>query len=174
MTVFANVSRLLVGGIFLAAAWGKLQQHPRIEQVAIQAYRLVPPATARILAVVLPPIEGVLALLILTGSFTNYAAAVAGVMLCGFTLGLVSVLRRGLAADCGCFGALRADLVSWKLVVRNVFLICCAATLTWTGGGRLAADQSVLLARAVLLAGVAAGVFLAWRRHCLLYATHDA
>jgi uncharacterized membrane protein YphA (DoxX/SURF4 family) len=95
--------RLGLAATFLIAAIPKLTDLQRSRE-AVAAYDLFPPAIDQLIGVSLPIVELVLALLVLSGLLTRYAAGVLGVMLVAFIAGIISAWARGLMIKCGCFG----------------------------------------------------------------------
>ena len=96
----------------------------------------VAPALAPAVAVLLPPVELALAVLVLPSPTGRPAAVAAGVLLTAFTLVVLSNLARGRRPACGCFGSLGSSEVSWQTVARNVVLLAAAAGAA-TGRGEV-------------------------------------
>jgi uncharacterized membrane protein YphA (DoxX/SURF4 family) len=71
---------------------------------AIIAYRVFPASWVTFLGWALPTVEVVLALLLLIGLFTRWAALLTALLMIGFIVGISSVWIRGYSIDCGCFG----------------------------------------------------------------------
>jgi uncharacterized membrane protein YphA (DoxX/SURF4 family) len=103
------VVRLGLAAVLAFAAVPKLADL-RTSQQAVSNYRLFPAAINQLIGVGLPIIELALALLILAGLLTRYAAVVFGLMLVVFIAGIISAWARGLNIDCGCFPGIKADL----------------------------------------------------------------
>jgi len=114
--------RTLVALVFLTAAVGKMR-HWLAFQGVLANYRLLPDALVAPIAYLLPPVEALLALALVTGEHATWAAAGAAALLCLFAVAMAVNLTRGRRAiDCGCFqGALRQNL-RWVWVWRNVGL----------------------------------------------------
>lgn len=73
-------------------------------RTAILAYRIFPVEWASFLGWALPAVEILLAVLLLIGLFTRWAAIISGLLMVGFIAGIISVWVRGYSIDCGCFG----------------------------------------------------------------------
>jgi hypothetical protein len=114
--------RTLVALVFFAAAVGKMR-HWLAFQGVLANYRLLPDALVVPMAYLLPPVEALLALWLVTAEHATWAIAGAAALLCLFAVAMAVNLTRGRRAiDCGCFqSALRQNL-SWAWVWRNVAL----------------------------------------------------
>jgi uncharacterized membrane protein YphA (DoxX/SURF4 family) len=99
-----RLSAWILGLTFLAAAWPKVADPPAFAQ-ALHAYRLLPDAALAPLALLLPWLEGILALALISGLARRSAALAALVLLAVFAGALALNLARGNPVDCGCFGA---------------------------------------------------------------------
>jgi uncharacterized membrane protein YphA (DoxX/SURF4 family) len=140
------VARLVLGGVFLYAGLLKVG-NPKDAGAAVQAYRLLPPDLARTIGYALPTIEIGLALLLIVGLFTRYAAAAIGVLLVAFIVGIVSVWVRGYNIDCGCFGS-GGDVTGgdrhWRYateIVRDLGMLALAVFLVYRPRTRWALDS---------------------------------
>ena len=96
-------ARLVLAGI-LGYAGAIKAVDPQTMVRAVQAYQIFPPAVGELIGLVLPFLEIGLALLLLLGLATRFAAAVTAVLMLAFIAGVVSAWARGLSIDCGCFG----------------------------------------------------------------------
>lgn len=103
MRWLALAGRLVLAAVFAAAAVTKIGDPPAMVR-AVRAYQLVPEVAVRPLAYSLPYVELALAVLLLLGLGVRYAAAVTGLLLVVFLVGVASAWARGLRIDCGCFG----------------------------------------------------------------------
>ncbi|MBL9099366.1 MAG: DoxX family membrane protein [Myxococcales bacterium] len=125
----AWLCRLALAGVFLAAAAPKLAD-PAGFAAALANYRVLPDAAHNLVATVVPALELVAALAVLTGWRLRGGALLLGALLLGFTGLLAASLARGLDLDCGCFGrAEQKDPVSPLHLLRNVGLLALVAVL---------------------------------------------
>jgi len=139
VSVGSLVARLATAGVLLLAGYTKLQGGPTAFALAIESFELVPGRLLLPVAYFLPWFEIVIAAALILGVWARESAALATAMLAAFTLGLASVLVRGLDVDCGCFGGLFGESkVSWASIARNTVFIAIAAVPVWLGGGRFA------------------------------------
>jgi uncharacterized membrane protein YphA (DoxX/SURF4 family) len=97
------VSRLVLGGVLLAAGYFKVITLEK-SQMAVRAYELLPIGFANVLGIVLPFTEIVLGLLLIIGAFTRFSAVLGGAIMFIFIVAIASAWARGLTIDCGCFG----------------------------------------------------------------------
>ena len=98
-----TVFRLVLAAILGWAGAAKLLE-PAGAREAIVAYRVFPADWVGVLGWLLPGAEVVLALLLLIGLFTRWAALATALLMVGFIIGISSVWIRGYSIDCGCFG----------------------------------------------------------------------
>ncbi|MEJ8278535.1 MauE/DoxX family redox-associated membrane protein [Pseudonocardia spirodelae] len=103
LDVLGTVLRLGLAAVWLVSGVVKLSE-PFTTSVAVAAYRVLPDALVTPVALVLPPVEVALGLLLLAGFATRLAAVVGALLVAAFVAGLVQAWARGLAIDCGCFG----------------------------------------------------------------------
>lgn len=122
-------ARLALAGVFLAAAAPKLAD-PHAFAAALANYRAFPDASLHLIATVVPALELVGALALLTGWRLRGGVLLLGGLLLGFTALLAASLARGLDLDCGCFGRSdQVDPVSPLHLLRNVGLLALAGLL---------------------------------------------
>jgi hypothetical protein len=125
---FYIMARLILSFVF---CWSFATKALALEEftVALQGFQLVSPRYQ-------PAVAGLVlagellssVLLLLGGALTLAGFGLALLLLLGFTLGLASVLRRGMLVHCHCFGR-AAQPVSRVDIVRNIGL------LAWAGAG---------------------------------------
>jgi uncharacterized membrane protein YphA (DoxX/SURF4 family) len=106
---------ILVGSIFLAAAYGKLKPLPgfawswrsariSISMFAIQveSYQILSPAAANLVAHLLPFFEIFLGLWLASGVGRRFSSLAAAFVLCAFMIAISYAYHKGLKIDCGC------------------------------------------------------------------------
>jgi uncharacterized membrane protein YphA (DoxX/SURF4 family) len=111
-----TVLRLALAGILGYAGLIKLFE-PNGARDAIIAYRVFPPSWVGFLGWALPTVEVLLAILLLVGLFTRWAALATALLMVGFIAGITSVWIRGYSIDCGCFGGggdISEDGKTWR------------------------------------------------------------
>jgi uncharacterized membrane protein YphA (DoxX/SURF4 family) len=127
------VLRLVLGGVILAAGLLKIG-HLETSARAVRAYQLLPYDLAGYVGYALPMVEVAVGVLLVLGLFTRVCAAIAGVLMVAFIIGIGSAWARGLSIDCGCFGnggtiAASQTQYPWE-IARDVGLLACAVWLT--------------------------------------------
>lgn len=121
-----------MGLIFLAGAVPKLR-HPRGFVLAVLEYRVLPLGLSRFYARLIPPLELLLALLLLTGTAVRAAAIVLSVLLLSFIVAIGINLVRGRDLDCHCFGRTSKRLIGWRVLLQDTALLSAAIiVLTFT------------------------------------------
>jgi uncharacterized membrane protein YphA (DoxX/SURF4 family) len=129
--------RVLLGWIFLAAGWSKIgQTMPTL--ASIYSYQIVlSDALAEFLAMALPWIELLLAVLLFAGLFFPWTLLATGLVLAAFTVLTAQAWWRGLDIDCGCldFAAIHPSLAVLATpggaTLRNLVLLTLTALLVW-------------------------------------------
>jgi uncharacterized membrane protein YphA (DoxX/SURF4 family) len=145
------IGRLLVGGIFLLASVPKIQS-PGSFADAVRAFHLLPPSLVLPFAFLIPWLELLVAVYLITGFMSRLGALSAIILLSAFLVGLLDSLLTGNTAHaCGCFGASSHanaivsflaggnTVTSWD-VVRDVVLALVAAAVLWLGPGRISVE----------------------------------
>ncbi|MEO7262976.1 MAG: MauE/DoxX family redox-associated membrane protein [Jatrophihabitantaceae bacterium] len=140
-SVAGLVIRVLLAAVWAWAALAKLGDPRRFVQV-VRAYDATPEWLSRAIGYGLPTLELVLAVLLLIGLLTRYAAAVSAALLALFLILTLQAAARGLDVRCDCFGggggpststsytldilralgmlALSAFLIRWPLTTLSV------------------------------------------------------
>ncbi|MGB3676371.1 MAG: MauE/DoxX family redox-associated membrane protein [Candidatus Nanopelagicales bacterium] len=129
--------RLILAGVLGYAGLIKLFEDEGAKR-AILAYRVFPPDWAGFLGYALPIVEVLLALLLLVGLFTRWAALVTALLMLGFVVGIASVWARGFSIDCGCFGGggdVTADDVDTRYLTEiirdSLFVLMAVFLVAW-------------------------------------------
>jgi putative oxidoreductase len=115
-------TRLVIGGIFLCAGIVKIS-YPAAFAGSIAAYRVLPWFGNYLAAAVLPWLEVICGVLLITGWRTRGAAAVVTVLLLVFMTALASTIVRGLDIDCGCFHQNGAKTSAWSALGRDLLML---------------------------------------------------
>ncbi|HEY3742957.1 MAG TPA: MauE/DoxX family redox-associated membrane protein [Bryobacteraceae bacterium] len=126
------VLRLLLGAIFLYAAYTKLRESYLIFAMSIDSYQILPPDAVLGVARTLPWVELAVGIWLLAGWRIAPAATAATLILAVFFGVMVFTYGKGLQIDCGCFGL--GEALTWKTLVRDGSLVAAAgalAVLAW-------------------------------------------
>ena len=145
--------RSAMAAIFVIAALHALRDRAEYARI-VQAYRILPAALGHIFALLLPPMEAVVAIALVLPGARRAGTMVALAMLVCFTAAIAINLVRGRRdIACGCGGG-TGQTISWPLAVRNVIL---------SGGlaASLAAPATLRLGPAALVGIAGLASFLA-------------
>src|SRR4051794_7891522 len=141
----ALLARLALAGVLIVAGWLKLPD-PAESVRAVRAYQLLPEPVVPTVGHGLPLLEIVIGLLLLVGFATRFAAAVAGLLMLAFIIGISSAWARGLTIDCGCFGgggSVAANQTKYgQEIARDTALLLAAAFLVVWPASRLSIDPT--------------------------------
>ena len=116
------VFRCVLGGIFIYAAWSKIQD-PGLFASQVAAYRMLPGCLVSLVALVLPMVELLSGIVLIATRWPREAALLILGMLGMFFIGLTQGIVRGLKISCGCFagGDEESGLVS--ALLRDIVLL---------------------------------------------------
>jgi uncharacterized membrane protein YphA (DoxX/SURF4 family) len=154
-------ARLVLAVVFAAAGWPKLVD-PEGTLRSVRAFRLVPEVFVSAFGYGLPMVELALAALLLVGLLTRPAAAVVGLLLIMFMIGIAAAWARGLSIECGCFGASGGAVVDptrgYALdLLRDAGLLVLAGWLVARPASRFSLDARLGLGAAASPSGPAEG-----------------
>lgn len=120
--------RLLLGGVFIYAAYTKLIQHWTLFAFSINSYGIFPEWALKPIAIVLPWFELSLGLMLVFGLWLRYVAATVSILLLAFFAVMLRAYIQGQDIDCGCFGL--GEALSLKTLVRDGLLLGLSVALT--------------------------------------------
>ncbi|MEO8027382.1 MAG: MauE/DoxX family redox-associated membrane protein [Bryobacteraceae bacterium] len=121
--------RIVLGAVFLYAAYTKLSQSWLLFAMAIDAYKVLPTWAVEVVARGLPWFELVLGLVLISGVALRYSAPVAAALLGVFFVMMLRSYGLGMGIDCGCFGL--GEPISAKTLIRDGGLVAGAVALSW-------------------------------------------
>ena len=119
--------RMVLGAVFIYAAYTKLRQSWLLFALSIDSYQLLPEWAVFALARTLPALELALGILLIAGVWLRYLSIVAAAILGVFFTAMVTSYFRGAAIDCGCFGV--GEPLSGKTLARDGVLLVAALAL---------------------------------------------
>jgi thiol-disulfide isomerase/thioredoxin len=162
-------ARVLLAGVFVVAAVGKLMDLPGSRRALVGFG--VSESVANYAGTLLPFLELAVAASLLVQPSARWGAAGALILLGAFVAGITRALMRGQTPDCHCFGRIHSAPAGRSQIGRNSVLAAVAAFVIVEGPGptingwvaaRTAAEVvAVLLGTAVLL--LLAACFQLWR-----------
>ncbi len=133
-SVVAWVARIVLGLAFLASAFGKLRDLSAFVLGALD-YDVLPAHLVRPLASVLPVVELVVAVALLTGVLPAQAAAASLLLLTAFAGAVAVNLRRGRHIPCFCGGARSREVIGLATLARILLLGVAAVVVAVHGEG---------------------------------------
>ena len=124
--ILYHLVRVGCGLIFIYASWGKILDPPAFARI-VQNYQLLPPAAVHPVAVVLPWVEAVCGLALVSGVGAGGGLAVFTGLMAVFTGALALNAVRGVDTECGCFSIVAgAAGRTADDLVRDVLLLAAA------------------------------------------------
>ena len=119
--------RVILGAVFIYAAYTKLRQSWLLFALSIDSYQMLPEWAVYAVARTLPWFELTLGVLLVAGVWLRYLSVVAtSILALFFTVMLVQYFR-GAGIDCGCFGV--GEALSAKTLLRDGALLAAALAL---------------------------------------------
>jgi len=103
-SVLLLAGRVVLGGIFIYAAYTKLRHPWMLFAMSVDSYQMLPEWAVTLVARGLPWFELALGALLILGIGLRYVATGASALLAGFFLLMLRSYSQGLGIDCGCFG----------------------------------------------------------------------
>lgn len=122
------ILRFIVGGAFVFAGALKVAD-PAKFALDVGHYRLLPHELINLVAILLPWVEIVAGLFVLSGIWLREAALVITSLTVMFAVAIVSALARGLNIECGCFGTIGGRHVGLANLAIDATLFFLAALL---------------------------------------------
>jgi protein-disulfide isomerase/uncharacterized membrane protein YphA (DoxX/SURF4 family) len=145
------VIRVVLAAVWAWAALAKIGDPRRFVQV-VRAYDATPEWLSKAIGYGLPTLELVLAVLLLIGLITRYAAILSAALLVVFLVGIVQAAVRGLEIRCGCFGGGGGPSTSTSYtldILRDLALLALSAYLIRWPLTRLSVDEAVIASERV-------------------------
>lgn len=143
-------ARHVLGWVLLVFGASKLL-NPAAFAVNIRAYQIpfLPFDLTEIMGWALPLLEVIVGLLLVVGLFTRIAAAIGGLLMIAFIIGISSLWVRGIQIDCGCLeiGKKTTTFSYWSYfwdILRDIGLLLCAGLLVWRPRTPLSLDNWLL------------------------------
>lgn len=122
------IGRLVLGLVFVYAAYTKLKQPWLVFAMSIDSYQLLPEWAVLAVARILPWLELLLGLALLIGYKLRYVALAATVILTVFFVLMLRAFGKGMGIDCGCFGV--GEALTGKTLARDGSLLAIAVLTT--------------------------------------------
>jgi protein-disulfide isomerase/uncharacterized membrane protein YphA (DoxX/SURF4 family) len=137
--------RVVLAAVWTWAAWSKIG-NPRGFVQAVRAYDATPEWLSKAIGYGLPVLELSLAVLLLIGLITRYAAAVSAALFAVFLIGISQAAMRGIKIECGCFGGGgQSSTTSYTLdILRDLVLLALAVYLIIWPMSRFSVDEAIV------------------------------
>src|SRR5581483_3504966 len=120
--------RLVLGAVFIYAAWTKLRESWLLFAMAIDAYGVLPQWGVTAVARGLPWLELALGILLITGFRLKISSTAASLLLLLFFSLMVRSYALGMSINCGCFGT--GEAISPRTLLRDGALLAASLFLT--------------------------------------------
>ena len=120
--------RIVLGGIFVNAAWMKLQEPWALFAMAIDSYQVLPSWAVELAARALPWFELLLGVWLLAGIWRRVSTVAATLLLAVFFGLMVRAIVKGMQIDCGCFGP--GELLFWITLLQDGALLASSLFVT--------------------------------------------
>ncbi len=139
------IVRVVLAAVWFWASLSKIGD-PRTFVQAVRAYDATPEWLSQAIGYGLPVLELVLAILLLIGLITRYAAAVSALLFVVFLVGIAQAAARGIKIECGCFGGGgQSSTTSYTLdILRDLVLLALAAFLIRWPHTKWSVDQAII------------------------------
>ncbi len=121
--------RLMLGAVFVYAAWTKLRAPWLLFAIAVDAYGVLPQWAVMVVARTLPWAELAIGLWLILGKLPRLVSAGAALLLLGFFVLMVRSYLSGIEIECGCFGP--GDAISLRTLARDGALLGASLALTF-------------------------------------------
>ena len=129
MAILLLLTRLVLCTVFMSSALAKLRDRDGTRQAVIDFG--APRRISRLIAAILPALELLLAIGLLSVAASRLAAAAMAVLLAIFTVVITVSILRGKRTVCHCFGESGNKPVGWPSVARNIGLAALALLIVW-------------------------------------------
>ncbi len=139
-----------IGLVFLLSSVSKLRE-PRAFVQGVVAYQVLPPQVAIGYGILLIPLEGFVALSLLSDRWTSFGVSIGLLLLFSFFIAVIINVRRHRDLPCNCFGSTADERVSVRslarigllaagmlIVLGGIYVSGAVPPFSWSGTGSLA------------------------------------
>ena len=142
--------RLLLAAVFIYAAVGKIRE-PEEFAVLVNGYRILPLWAVNLVAIILPWLELLCAVSLLTGILCKNSALILAVTNLVFFAMVASALARGLDIECGCFTLSKAhSKVGWSHLIIDLSLFFACLPILFSPSKNAELSKTACRARTIL------------------------
>ncbi len=129
--------RLILGGLFVYSAVTKISDLEYFAK-SLYNYKLLPEEYLNFFALIIPWLELIIGLLLITGVYVRESALLGGGLMIVFIAAIGIAVSRGLDIECGCFGTNDGSRVGFLKIIEDVFIFIGFIPLSVYGPGFLA------------------------------------
>jgi uncharacterized membrane protein YphA (DoxX/SURF4 family) len=133
-----TITRVLVGLVFIYASIDKLA-NPAYFAGTIQNYQILPDSLINLVAIILPWLELICGILLISGLWHQSAAILISTLIIIFILAIGSVILRGLDIQCGCFGS--GSAANFGRIVEDLFLLAFSLQIVFNPSSKLSLEN---------------------------------
>ena len=116
-----TIARIIVGYIFLSYGIGKIA-NPTLFVSEIANYDMVPNFSLNMIAMILPWVETICGVLLITGVKVKANSVITASMMFVFVIAVIAAMARGLDINCGC-SSTNPQKVGFPKLIENLFLL---------------------------------------------------
>jgi uncharacterized membrane protein YphA (DoxX/SURF4 family) len=141
----ALVLRVVLGAIFVYAAYLKLKDPWALFAMNIDSYQVLPLWGVRFVARTLPWAEMALGILLIVGKFRRTSTTLVALLLAVFFGLIIRAYAKGMEINCGCFGP--GEAISWKTMLRDGSMLAGAiftAVMSYLPARKNASPKDIL------------------------------
>ncbi len=135
--------RIILGSIFLIAAISKIADLSGFAK-EIANYKIVPDMAVNLMSIVIPWIELVCAMFIITGIRIKSSVAIIGSMILVFNIAIAIAMIKGLNINCGCHTQVMAEQIGWQKIIENTGLFLLALFLFYSKNTKLTIENYII------------------------------
>ncbi len=118
------ILRITLGIVFIWASWNKILNPEGFARI-IQNYSILPPVLIIPAALILPWIEAVCGLFLITGYLIKGSALIVDLLMIIFIFAFIINLYREIDITCGCFSlSLQATQRTYFYILRDLLILC--------------------------------------------------
>jgi uncharacterized membrane protein YphA (DoxX/SURF4 family) len=127
--------------LFIYASLHKLQDPVQFAKI-IYGYKILPPWAINFAAIILPGVEIISGIFLITGFLSRGAALTIAMSLAVFICALGFNLARGLEFDCGCFSFAKSGPgAAFDLLIRDIVLFAMSLKVLLAHGHTFSMDN---------------------------------
>ena len=113
--------RFIIGGVFIWASYDKIIDPSKFSR-EISNYHIVPFGLENSIAIILPWLELIIGIGLITGIYINANSLIVGILLIVFNILVFQAMSRGFNIECGC-GLKEGQMVGYGKLFENFLLL---------------------------------------------------